>query len=87
MSILSTTDRAVTSIYADELTEGDIIRNFNGEVWIVATEPEYTDRGIEFEVLLVTARKKERGIQQVCFHPSWRFELVDSNKAAALAVA
>lgn len=39
------------TIRADELTEGDIIKHFTGDTWLVISEPEYTCSGITFDVL------------------------------------
>ena len=38
-----------TKICADQLTEGDIIRHFTGDVWQVISEPKYVSNGISFE--------------------------------------
>ena len=48
-----------TTIYADQLTDGDIIRHSTGDTWMVITEPEYTTRGITFEVLCEDAIESE----------------------------
>jgi len=40
-----------TTIRADQLTEGDIIRHLTDEDWMIISEPEYTTKGISFEVL------------------------------------
>ncbi len=42
----------VTTICADQLTDGDIIRHSTGDTWMVITESEYTTAGITFDVLL-----------------------------------
>lgn len=66
----------VIQICADQLTEGDIIRHFTGEIWQVISEPEYTDSGISFEVLCLEVERLPN-TQQVIFAPEWRFELFD----------
>ena len=74
--MLSTESNAIASfLRADELTEGDIIRHFTGDLWQVLTEPQYTCSGIEFEVLWLNVDSPDN-IQSVCFAPGWRFELV-----------
>ncbi len=65
-----------TQICADQLTEGDIIRHFTGEVWQVISEPEYVSNGISFEVLCLDVETLPN-TQQVIFAAGWRFELLD----------
>lgn len=72
-----TRNTETVTIHADELTEGDIIRHFTGELWQVYSEPEYTVSGIVFEVLPLDLDTNETQI--VAFHPQWRFELVNYN--------
>jgi hypothetical protein len=72
--MLPTYQTSVTYIYADELTEGDIIKHFTGDIWQVYSKPEYTISGIEFEVLNLSTNGRES--QRVSFNPRWRFELV-----------
>lgn len=74
MSMISRLQSDVTFIHADELTSGDIIKHFKGDIWQVYSEPEYTIRGIEFEILDLGTN--DRQTQKVSFHPQWRFELV-----------
>ncbi|MEM7590647.1 MAG: hypothetical protein AAF383_03850 [Cyanobacteria bacterium P01_A01_bin.83] len=69
-------DSNATQICADQLTEGDIIRHFTGDVWQVISEPEYVSTGISFEVLCLDVEMPPN-IQQVVFAPAWRFELLD----------
>lgn len=65
-------------IYADQLTEGDIIRHFTGEIWKVISEPKYTDSGISFEVLcLDLGTFSNPNTQLVVFASQWRFESID----------
>ena len=45
-----------TQICADQLTEGDIIRHFTGDVWQVISEPEYTSSGISSALTLLPFR-------------------------------
>ena len=66
----------VTQICADQLTEGDIIRHFTGDVWQVISEPEYVSNGISFEVLCLDVETLPN-TQQVIFAASWKFELLD----------
>lgn len=86
--MLAVSNRAVTYIIAGELVEGDIVRNFNGEIWAVGKAPKHTRKGVEIEVVVLGSKKT----QKVCFHPSWRFELVDAgvqsfNRAVEIEVA
>ena len=69
-------DYDATQICADQLTEGDIIRHFTGDIWQVISEPEYTSRGISFEVLCLDIETSPN-TQQVVFAAGWRFELLD----------
>ena len=65
-----------TQICADQLTEGDIIRHFTGDVWQVISEPIYSSSGISFEVLCLDV-KTPPNTQNVVFAPQWRFEFLD----------
>ena len=65
-----------TTIYADQLTDGDIIRHSTGDTWMVITEPEYTTRGISFEVLCLSVEAADN-MQSVCFAPETSFVLLD----------
>ncbi len=65
-----------TTIYADQLTEGDIIQHSAGDTWMVITEPEYTTRGITFEVLCLDVEAADN-TQSVCFAPEESFVLLD----------
>lgn len=69
-------DYDATQISADQLTEGDIIRHFTGDVWQVISEPEYMSTGISFEVLCLDVETLPN-TQQVVFAAGWRFELLD----------
>ena len=69
-------DSDATQIYADQLTEGDIIRHITGDVWQVISEPEYVSTGISFEVLCLDVEMPPN-TQQVVFAPGRRFELLD----------
>lgn len=69
-----------TQIHADELTEGDIIKHVTGDIWQVISEPEYTNRGICFEVLWLDVDSPDN-TQSVSFAPEWRFELVNYQPA------
>jgi hypothetical protein len=69
-------DSDATQIRADQLTEGDIIGHFTGDIWQVISEPEYTDSGISFEVLCLEVETPPN-TQQVIFAAGWRFELLD----------
>lgn len=62
-------------IHAEELTEGDIIKHFTGDVWLVVSEPQYTNAGITFDVMWLDVDSPDN-TQSVCFSPHWRFELV-----------
>lgn len=62
-------------IHADELTEGDIIRHFTGDIWMVINEPTYTTNGITFDVMWLEVPTPDN-VQTVCFAPQWRFELL-----------
>ena len=62
-------------IHAEELTEGDIIKHFTGDVWLVISEPQYTNAGIMFDVMWLDVDSPDN-IQSVCFSPHWRFDLV-----------
>ena len=63
-----------TQICADQLTEGDIIRYFTGDVWQVISEPEYVSNGISFEVLCLDVETSPN-TQQVIFSAGWKFEV------------
>ena len=65
-----------TQICADQLTEGDIIRHFTGDVCLLISELEYTSNGISFEVLCLDVETLPN-TQQVIFAADWRFELLD----------
>lgn len=65
-----------TRICANELTEGDIIRHFTGNIWQVISEPEYVLNGISFGVLCLDVEKLPN-TQQVIFAAGWKFELLD----------
>lgn len=62
-------------IHADELTEGDIVKHFTGDTWLVVSEPQYTNAGITFDVMWLDVDSPDN-IQSVSFSPHWRFELV-----------
>ncbi len=70
----------VTTICADQLTEGDIIQHLTGDTWMVITEPEYTTRGISFEVLSLDVEAADN-TQTVCFAPEESFVLLDHQRA------
>lgn len=74
------------TIHADELTEGDIIRHFTGDIWQVISEPQYTCSGITFDVLWLDVDSPDN-TQNVCFAPNWRFELVSHQPQANVLVA
>lgn len=76
----------ISTIRADELTEGDIIRHFTGDVWMVVNEPEYTNQGITFDVIWLDVATSDN-TQTVTFAPSWRFELVDYQPLEAAEAA
>ena len=69
-----------TTIRADQLTEGDIIQHSTGDNWIVITEPEYTTRGISFEVLCLDL-EAWKNTQTVCFAPETSFVLLDHQRS------
>jgi hypothetical protein len=71
--MLPTRETVGAIICADELTQGDIIRHFTGEIWQVYSEPVYTRRGMVFDVLPLDFDTIETF--QVIFAPGWRFEL------------
>jgi hypothetical protein len=64
-----------TTIRADQLTEGDIIQHRTGEDWLIITEPEYTTKGISFEVLCLGVEVPNT--QTMCFAPETSFVLLD----------
>lgn len=66
-------------IHADELTEGDVIKHFTGDVWMVISEPEYSRAGITFDVIWLGVNTPDNS-QTVTFAPVWRFELVSHQK-------
>ena len=70
----------VTTICADQLTEGDIIQDLSGDIWMVITEPEYTTRGITFEVLCLDVEVADN-TQTVCFAPETSFVLLDHQRS------
>lgn len=76
--IAPTSDRQIF-IHADELTEGDVIKHFTGDIWMVVNEPEYTNAGITFEVVWLGVDTPDN-TQTVSFTPVWRFELVSHQK-------
>ncbi|GEM_PF-5511424 len=59
------TQDAIT-ICALALTEDNIIQNSTGDRWMAITEPEYTTRGISFEVLCLDL-EAPNNTQAVCF--------------------
>ena len=65
-----------TQICADQLTEGDVIQHFTGDVWQIISEPEYTNSGISFEVLCLDVETLPNP-QLVVLAPKWQFELLD----------
>ena len=69
-----------TTIYADQLTDGDIIWHSTGDTWMVITEPEYTTAGITFDVLCLSVEAADN-MQSVCFAPETSFVLLDHQKA------
>ncbi|MBR8832520.1 MAG: hypothetical protein DSM106950_00360 [Stigonema ocellatum SAG 48.90 = DSM 106950] len=71
----------VTTICADQLTDGDIIRHSTGDTWLVMTEPEYTTRGIRFEVLSMFVEAPNTQI--VCFAPQESFVLLDHQRTSS----
>lgn len=68
-----------TTICADQLTEGDIIRHSTGDTCLVITEPEYTTLGITFDVLSLDVEAVDN-TQTVCFAPESRFVLLDHQR-------
>ena len=77
---------APSTIHADELTEGDIIRHFTGDVWMVISEPNFTRAGMTFDVMWLDVATPDN-TQSVTFAPSWRFELVSHQSAVAVRAA
>ena len=73
-------------IHADELTEGDIIRHFTGDKWLVVSEPQYSRSGMTFDVMWLDVATPDN-TQSVTFAPSWRFELVTHQSAIQLEAA
>lgn len=71
-------------IHASELTEGDIIRHFTGDKWLVVSEPQYTCSGITFDVMWLDVQTLDN-TQSVTFAPQWKFELV-THLSSAIAV-
>ena len=69
----------VTTICADQLTDGDIIRHSTGDTWMVITEPEYTTAGITFDVLCLSVEAADN-TQTVCFAPETSFVLLDHQR-------
>ncbi len=65
-----------TTIRADQLTEGDIIRHSTGEDWMIINEPEYTTKGISFEVLCLDMEGPDN-TQTVSFAPQTTFVLLN----------
>jgi len=65
-----------TAICADRLTDGDIIRHSTGDTWMIMSEPEYTAKGIGFEVLCLDM-EAPNNTQTVCFDPQESFVLLD----------
>lgn len=80
MPQVSSSAIAIGNIHADELTEGDIIRHFTGDVWMVKSEPESTKAGITFDVVCIGVDTPDN-TQTVTFASAWRFELVSHQKA------
>ena len=76
-------DALASTITADCLTEGDIIRHL-GNNWQVVSEPQYTKRGIVFEVLWLDIEAQDN-TQEVSFDPRWRFELIGYQPVIATA--
>ncbi len=68
-----------TTIYADQLTDGDIIQYSTGDTWMVISEPEYTTRGISFDVLCLDV-EAPKNTQTVCFAPETSFVLLDHQR-------
>jgi hypothetical protein len=71
-------------IRADHLQEGDIIQHL-AATWQVSSEPQYTNSGIEFEVLWLNSEITHLATQTVCFAPEWQFPLVSRQPLAAAA--
>ncbi|PSF35832.1 hypothetical protein C7H19_15485 [Aphanothece hegewaldii CCALA 016] len=71
-----------TLIQADQLTEGDIIKHFTGDIWKVISEPEYTTTGISFEVLCLDVETLPN-TQRVNFAPQCQCELLDHQSVIA----
>ena len=63
-------------IRADELTEGDIIKHLIKDIWQVISEPEYTYKGIAFDIMWMDIDTHDN-TQNVCFAPDYKFELVN----------
>jgi len=68
--------QVTATIRADQLTESDIIQHRPGDNWMIITEPEYTTRGISFDVLCLDVEAPEN-TQAVCFAPETSFVLLD----------
>ena len=79
----SDSDRIPSQIHADELTEGDTIRHFTGDTWLVISEPKYTNAGITFDVMWLDVDSPDN-IQSVCFSPHWRLQLVTHQSASQI---
>jgi hypothetical protein len=77
-------DRAIFT--ADQLTYGDIVKSPKGDSWQVISEPQYTCSGIEFDVLWLDIDSPDN-TQQVCFNPSWRFDLATDQTSVTVGVA
>jgi hypothetical protein len=75
----------VTTICADQLTEGDIIEHSTGESWLVNTEPQYTTTGITFEVLCLDV-EASNNTQRVSFAPQVSFVLLDYQSVIAITL-
>lgn len=92
MSQISATAIAPTNsdrqnfIHADELTEGDIIRHFTGDKWLVISEPEYARQGMTFDVMWLDVATPDN-TQSVTFAPQWRFELISHQSQAKVEAA
>ena len=69
----------ITAIRADQLTEGDIIQHRPSDNWMIISEPEYTTRGISFEVLYLVV-EAPNNTQTVCFDPETSFVLLDHQR-------
>ena len=57
---------ASSYIHADELTESDIIQH-NDSTLLIVSEPDYTNKGIEFEVMWNVVTPDN--VQTACFAP------------------